>query len=706
MGKEGDLRPILGCRVSANFFDVLAITPAAGRLFGAAEEQPGADQVAILSYRSWQGRFGGDSQLLGKTISLNSRAYTIIGIMPKNFDYPVPVELWVPLALTLAEKGDRTQLSLSALARLKPGVTVSRAGTVLAGFSHRLEQQYPRTNAGRATTLLQMRKELYMFTLPLFLLLQAAAGCVLLLACANLANLVFARMIGRHREIALRAALGAGRGRLGQLFLSETLLYSCAAGILAVATSFASVRALRTSIPAGWTKWVPGWHGIRVDGNVLAFTMLVALSVGFFLGLATVLHTSRVEPNKTLKETGSGTATPAKRRVRSALVVAQVMFALILLVCAGLTIQGFVRLATVYRGFEPASVLRMEISLPEKLYSDNVKITNFYHRLLRATASLSGVQHASLVTNPPASNVDSETTFFTMEGQAALKISEIPSADLQIASSDFFDTLKISLIAGRIFSDTDGANSAPAAVISRGMASRFWPKGDAVGHRIKLGPRDSAEPWLTIVGVVGDVRQNWWNSLTRPVIYQPFGQSPQRSITVLVRTTANPTNSVSAVRDVVRQMDPGIAPRGINTLEEEIADSIAIIRIMGILMGIFGLLALALSSIGVYGVLSESVAQRRHEIGIRLALGADPRDLMKLILGQALKLTGIGLVIALPCAVAISRAMAHLIFGVVSVDFTILGGFTALLVLVALGAGYFPARRAMSVDPMVSLRYE
>jgi len=643
---------------------------------------------------------------LGKTISLNSRAYTIIGIMPKNFDYPVPVELWVPLALTPAEKGDRTQLSLSALARLKPGVTVSRAGTVLAGFSHRLEQQYPRTNAGRATTLLQMRKELYMFTLPLFLLLQAAAGCVLLLACANLANLVFARMIGRHREIALRAALGAGRGRLGQLFLSETLLYSSAAGILAVATSFAIVRALRTSIPAGWTKWVPGWHGIRVDGNVLAFTMLVALSVGFFLGLATVLHTSRVEPNKTLKETGSGTATPAKRRVRSALVVAQVMFALILLVCAGLTIQGFVRLATVYRGFEPASVLRMEISLPEKLYSDNVKITNFYHRLLRATASLSGVQHASLVTNPPASNVDSETTFFTMEGQAALKISEIPSADLQIASSDFFDTLKISLIAGRIFSDTDGANSAPAAVISRGMASRFWPKGDAVGHRIKLSPQDSAEPWLTIVGVVGDVRQNWWNSLTRPVIYQPFGQSPQRSITVLVRTTANPTNSVSAVRDVVRQMDPGIALRGINTLEEEIADSIAIIRIMGILMGIFGLLALALSSIGVYGVLSESVAQRRHEIGIRLALGADPRDLMKLILGQALKLTGIGLVIALPCAVAISRAMAHLIFGVVSVDFTILGGFTALLVLVALGAGYFPARRAMSVDPMVSLRYE
>jgi putative ABC transport system permease protein len=705
-GVEGDVQPILGCRVSANFFDVLAVSPAAGRLFVAAEEQPGADQVAILSYGSWQRRFGGDPRLLGKTISLNGRVYTLVGIMPKDFDYPVPVELWVPLAFTPEEKADRAQVSLSALARLKPGIAVSQAGAALAGFSHRLQQEYPKTNAGRATTLLLLRKELYMFTLPLFLLLQAAAGFVLLLACANLANLVFARMIGRQREIALRAALGAGRGRLGQLFISETLLYSFAAGVVAILASFASVRALRNSIPAGWTKWVPGWDGIRVDGNVLAFTILAALSVGFFLGLATVFHTSRVEPNKTLKETGTGTVTRAKRRVRNALVVAQVMFALILLVCAGLTIQGFVRLASVYQGFEPASVLRIEISLPEQSYSDKVKINIFYQRLLRGTASLSGVRHASLVTNPPASNVDSETTFFTMEGQAALKASEVPSADLQIVSPDFFDTLKISSIAGRVFSHADSGDSARVAVISRGMASRFWPKGDALGHRIRLRPQDSTEPWLTVVGVVGDVRQNWWNPLTRPVIYKPFAQSPQRSMTMLLRTASNPTGYVSAVRDVVRKMDPGIALRGINTLEEEVADSIAIVRIMGILMGIFGVVALALSSLGVYGVLSESVAQRTHEIGIRLALGAKPRDLRKLILGQALRLTGMGLVIAVPCAAAVSRAMASLIFGVVSVDFTILGGFTALLFLVALGAGYLPARRAIGVDPMVSLRYE
>jgi putative ABC transport system permease protein len=706
MGKEGDVQPILGCKVSTNFFEVLDVSPSAGRVFHQDEELPGADQVAIMSYSAWQGRFGGDPQLLGKTISLNSRVYTIVGIMPRDFDYPVPVELWVPLALTPAERADRSQLSLNALARLKPGVSVSQAGAVLANFSRRLEQEFPKTNTGRATTLLQLRKELYMFTLPLFLLLQAAAGFVLLLACANLANLVFARMIGRQREIALRSALGAGRARLGQLFLSETLLYSSTAGLVAIAASFASVRALRTSIPVSWTKWVPGWDGIRVDGNVLAFTVTVALGVGILLGLATVLHTSRIEPNKILKETGTGFVTLAKRRVRSTLVVVQVMFALILLVCAGLTIQGFVRLANVYQGFEPAGVLRIEISLPEKVYADKVKITNFYQQVLRGTESVSGVQHASLVTNPPASNVDSETTLLTIEGQPALKPAETPSADLQIASPAFFDTLKISAVAGRNFLDSDQDGSARVAVVSRGMASRFWPKGDALGHRIKLGAADSAEPWLTIVGITGDVRQNWWNPVTRPVIYRPFAQAPQRSMTLLVRTISNPASYVSAVRQVVREIDPGIALRGVNTLQEEIADSIAIVRIMGILMGIFGVVALALSSIGVYGVLSESVAQRTHEIGIRLALGANPRDLMKLILGQALKLTGIGLAIALPCAVAISRAMASLIFGVVRLDFMILAGFTALLLLVALGAGYLPARRATGVDPIVSLRYE
>jgi len=705
-GAGSEIQPVLGCRVTANFFDVLSVSPAAGRLFSPEEELPGSDQVAIVSDGFWKRRFAGDPRLLGGKISLNGRLYSIVGIMPKDFDYPVPVELWVPLALTPEEKADRTRLSLQILGRLRDGVTLDQTRAALAGFSRRLAQDYPKTNTGRTMKALQLRKELYVFTLPLFLLLQAAAGFVLLLACANLANLVFARMIGRQREIALRTALGAGRGRLGQLFLSETLLYSIAAGLVAITASFVSVRALRASIPAGWTKWVPGWDGIRVDGNVLAVTILVALGTGLALGVATVLHASHVEVNNTLKETGAGSVTPAKRRVRSALVVAQVMFAFVLLVCAGLTIQGFVRLARVYKGFEPASVLRVEISLPEKSYPETVRITNFYEQLLRGAASLPGVQHASLITNPPASNVDSETTFFNIEGQPPLRAGEAPSADLQIATPDFFATLKISLVSGRLFSEADNASAAPVVVINRGMAQRFWPGADPVGHRIKLGTADSAEPWVTIAGVAGDVRQNWWNPVTRPVIYKPFAQSVQRSMTLLLRTATNPSTYVSGIREVTGRIDPGIALRGVATLEEEVTDSIAIIRIMGLLMGIFGLVALMLSSVGVYGVLSESVAQRTREIGIRLALGAETGALMKLILGHALKLTAIGLAIALPVSLAISRAMTSLIFGIVSMDVTILAGFTTLLFLVALGAGYLPARRALRVDPMVALRYE
>jgi putative ABC transport system permease protein len=706
LNADGNLQPVLGCRVSANFFDVLGVAPALGRRFNSSEEVAGADGVVVVSHGFWERRFGGDSSLLGKTLQLNGRKHTIVGIMPRGFDYPVPMELWVPLALSPAEKMDRSKLSLTALGRLRAGVSVARARGALEGVSRRLQQEYPSTNANRRTELLQLRRELYLYTLPLFGLLQAAAIFVLLLACANLANLLFARVFGRQREIAVRTALGAGRWRLARLFITETLLLSLIAGGVAVAASFWSVKMLRTSISPSWTMWVPGWDGILVDSTVLGFTVLLVVVVGILFGLGTVLHSRQAEPYSTLKEAGRGANLGGKGKLRGALVVAQVTLALVLLVCAGLVMQAFLRLVTVYQGFQAANVLRTEIRLPENAYPDNARIRNFYERMLRASKALPGANAAAIVTNSPASNVDNDVTFFSINGRPAPTPRETPSADLQVSSPDYFAALRIPLFAGRVYSEADNENTAKVVVISRSMTARFWPNGDELGQQIKMGPADSAEPWMTVIGVVEDVRQNWWNRTNRPTMYQPFFQAPRRSMVFLMRTASNPASYGPGVRDVVRQIDDQVALTGVGTLENEITDSIAIIRIMGVLMALFGCVALALSSLGVYGVLVESVSRRIPEIGIRLALGADPRGIRKLVLGQAVRLTGIGLAIGVPAAFAVNRAMAALLFGIVNVNLALLASFTLVLVVVALAAAYLPARRAMRVDPIVALRYE
>jgi putative ABC transport system permease protein len=703
---DGSIQPIRGCGVSADFFRVLGVGPTIGRAFTEIETQPGADQVAIVSRGLWQRTFGGSVGLSGQSLQLNGRRYTVIGVMPAGSDYPVPMELWVPLALSPTDRTDRKSLSFEALGRLKQDVTLEQARSALEGVSRRLQRDYPLTNDGRTAMLLPLRKELYLYTLPLFSLLQAAAVFVLLLAGANLANLLSARIIGRQKEIAVRSALGANRGRLLRLFVTETLLLSLLAAVAALAISFWSVNILRTSISRDWTMWVPGWDRIRLDATGLVFTLVLAACMGIVFGLITALHAERADPFNSLKKAGRGSGLGGGRRLSSALVVSQVAFAVVLLVCAGLTAQAFLQLTRVYQGFQPANVLKLEIELPEKSYPDKASFAGFYQRLVRDTSALPGAEAIALSYNSPASNVDNPAVQFSIAGRQVLQAAEMPSAELQVASPEYFSGLRIPLVEGRLFSDADGANSAKIAVISRSMAVSFWPAGDALGNQIRIAAADSPEDWMTVVGVVEDVRQNWWNRAARPTIYQPFLQAPRRGMVLLLRAVSNPTSYAAGIRDIVRRIDPGVAITGVNTLETEIADSIAIVRIMGALMTLFGCVALTLSSVGVYGVLVESVARRTPEIGVRLALGAEPRKMMQLVLAHALRLTAIGLTIGLPVAFVANRAMAGLIFGIVTLNPGMLFGFAGLFLLVALLAAYIPARRAMRVDPIVALRYE
>jgi putative ABC transport system permease protein len=710
---SGNPEPVFSCRVSANFFDVLGAAPAFGHAFSSANEQPGSDDIAILSHGLWQRQFAGDPAVLGKTFRLNGRTYSVAGVMPPQFVYPAAMQMWLPLALSPAEQNDRATLSLNMVARLRRGVSRSQALASLDSFARRLQQQYPQTNTGRTATLLGLRQELYTLTLPLFLLLQAAALFVLLLACANLANLLFARLIGRQKEIAVRSALGAGRFRMSMLFIAETLILSLTSGVIATSVSFWTVSLLRTSISPSWTMWVPGWDAIRVDRTVLVATLALTFFVGVLFGFLAVLHSARFNLNDALKDSGRGSMSRAKSRVRNSLVVVQVTLALVLLVCAGLTSQGFSRLAAAYQGFDPSSILRTEIVLPKTSYSDPIKMASFFREFLRASQALPGVTSAALIANPPGSNVDNDTTYFTIEGRPAVRTTDAPSADVQTASTSFFQTIRVPLISGRDLSESDVAAAPRVAVISQTMASRFWPQGDPLGQHIRLGApssdassaSSSAEPWITIVGVVADVRQNWWNPVARPVLYLPFSQSPGRSMALLLRG-ANPNSYAPSVREIVRRLDSDVAIPSIRTLEDEITDSIAIIRILGVLMGIFGLVALALASVGVYGVLSEAVAQRTREIGIRMSLGADASRICRLILSQALKLTAIGLLLGVPLSFVLNRIMAKSLFGIVPLNVFLIAAFAVVLVAVAFAAAYVPARRAMRLDPIRALRYE
>jgi putative ABC transport system permease protein len=702
---QGDPEREQAAKVTTNFFDALGVQPILGRGFAPEDATPGRDDEVVLSYGLWQSKFGGDPQIIGKQTRINGRAFTISGVMDKDFQYPMATQLWQPIAFTAADETDRENNYLFPVGLLKEGVSVSRAAAELDGIGRELAQTFPKSNDRLGIRVVPFRTyatgEL---THNFMLLLLAAVGFVLLIACANVANLQLARVAGREREIALRTALGASRWRVIRQLLTESVILALAGAALGLLFAEWSVGLTVNYMPAELSQYIAGWNRIALDWRAVAYTVAIAILAGIIAGLAPALGHSRPDLSNSLKEGAHGGSGRASHRLRGVLVVAEVAISLVLLVGAGLLVKGFRALLGANKKFEPQSLLTTNIALPVAKYSDQAKLATFYRQALEQMSAIPGVESASVATAVPDQD---ELSYhpFTGEGKAW---TQDPGhiALAESISANYFRTLHLPLLRGREFTETDGPNAQRVAIVSRSMAERYWPGEDVIGKRIKQGDPDSKEPWLTIVGVISDAKYNPYFQVVDGAVYVPYVQTANMNAAFLLRTKGDPLSFVPAVRAKIQSVDseqPIYEPKTLARLTYEELIGISYIAVM---MAFLGLIALVLASSGVYGVMAHSVTERTHEIGIRLALGAGPRQVLRYIAGRGLRLAALGLGIGLALAFVLAHLMASLMFGVSATDPLIFMGVPALLTVVAIAACYLPARRAMRVDPIVALRYE
>ena len=703
---EGDPERELAARVTPNFYEALGVQPLLGRGFLPGEGAPGRDQEAVLSYGLWQSKFAGDPGILGKQIHLNGRSFTIIGVMPKDFAYPTSAEVWEPLALAASDKVDRENNYLFPVGLLKSEVSVSRAAAELDGIGERLAQEFPKSNEKLRIRVVRFRTYATdEMTHNFMVLLLAAVGFVLLIACANVANLQLARVAGREREIALRSALGASRWRVVRQLLTESVLLALAGAAAGLVLAGWAVGIIVSHMPAELSQYLAGANRISLDWRAVAYTAAIAIIAGILAGLAPALGHSRPDLSHSLKEGGRGGGpTRASHWLRAMLVVAEVAAAMVLLVGAGLLVKGFRALLAANDRFAPQSLLTMKIALPMANYSDQSKIAGFYDQALTQMGAIPGVESASLATVVPDGD---DFSYHPFTGEGAVYSSD--SGHIALAESispNYFRTLRLPLLRGREFTEVDGMNSPRVAIISRLMAERYWPAQDALGKHIKQGRPISKEPWLTIVGIVDDTKYNPYFQAVDGVIYVPYQQHAAMSAGFLLRTKGDPLAFVSAVRAKIRTVDPEqpiYEPKTFALLTHE---ELVGIWFIAALMAALGVIALVLASSGVYGVMASSVTERTREIGIRLALGAERGQVLRWIAARGMRLAVIGLAIGLAVAFVLARVLASLIFGVSANDPLIFAGVPAFLAAVAIAACYLPARRAMRVDPIIALRYE
>ncbi len=702
----GDPERIDGRRVSANLFTLLGVDPVLGRPFVAEEDQPGAEKVVMISHGLWRRRFNSDAGIVGKSLNLNGESYRVVGVMPQHFQFPSPeVELWVPIAFTPQQMANRGSHYLQVIARIKPGVTLGQAQAEMSGIAARLSQQYPNQNTDLGAVVTPLHEHLAGDIRPALLVLLGAVGFVLLIACANVANLLLARAAVRQKEIAVRLALGASRARLIRQFLTESVLLALIGGSFGLLLSVWGINLLKNFVPQSISQA----KAISIDMKVLVFTLLVALVTGLIFGLAPALQASSFNLNETLKEGGRDSASGSRgHRIRSLLVIAEVAVSLILLIGAGLLINSFLRLRNVDPGFRSDNLLTMSIVLPPLKYQEHERRSAFYTELVGRIEALPGVKSAA-VTNWIPLVRQGDSIGFSIEGRPDAGPGQRPSVVTRVVHPHYFRTMGIQLLQGRELGEQDRVDSPAVALISETMARRFWPGEDPAGKRITPSNPATAGPddWITIIGVVKDVRQFDLIADPKPQMYLSYAQAgffaPRN---LIVSTSVEPLSLADAVRRTVWEIDKDQPVSNIRTMEEVLSESIARQRFSMLLLGIFAALALVLAAVGIYGVMSYSVAQRTREIGLRMALGAQPRDVLKLVVGQGLKLVLIGVGLGLVAAFILTRVMTSLLFGVSATDPTTFITISLVLISVALLASFFPARRATKVDPMIALRYE
>ena len=702
---DSEPEPIQGLYVSANLFELLRVAPEKGRGFTTDEDRAGGPPVVIISRGLWARRFGADPNAVGRSMSIGDTTATVVGIMPAEFQFLEPAaELWVPLMQNQFASSARQVRLLSVVGRLNDGVQVGQANAELANIARRLESEYRDSNSGVGLRVVPLHEQVTGKVRPALWLLFGAVGLVLLIACANIINLMLVRSAARHREIAVRAALGAGRWRLLRQLLTESITLSVLGGAAGVLLGSWGVNALLALNPVP----LPGYNKISVDLTVLAFTFVASVVTGIVFGLAPAWQTLRFDLHSALKEGGRGAvADSGQRRLSSLLVIAEMAMAVVLLIGAGLLLRSFAHLLDVKPGFTTENLLTMQIGLPNNAYQQPQKRVAFMQQLETSLRGAPEVTSVGFVTRLPLmSTLNNITTFLAIEGRE-VPAGERPEIDFRRASTGYFQTMGIPLLSGRLVTEQDVANNSHFVMINDAMAKRFWPGEDPVGKRISTIVSSGQQiPWQTIVGVVGNVRHLGLDIEPRPEIYYHTNTQPPFGPVVVIRTTSDPQRLISIARAKIRELDRDVPISNVNTMEQLVAQSVAQRRFGMFLLGIFALLALLLAAIGIYGVVSYTVTQRTQEIGVRMALGASASDVLKMVLRNGMSLALIGVGLGLVGAFGLTRLMSRLLFEVKPTDVTTFTLVSVGLIVVALLACYLPARRAMKVDPLEALRYE